>query len=291
MVKWSPGLEVIHGFSPGTFPGTFEAFRNEIHPADRDGVLEAIGAAVDQRRDHHIEYRIVRADGRVRWVEGRGKLFCDQAGHPERMVGVCSDITKRKHADEKFRLAVEAAPAAQLMVDQRGTIVLVNALTEQLLGYARDEIVGQPLDRLVPPRFRDRHPEYRRNFFADLHQRPTGAGRDQAELWADACAEAGLDAMTVATGVQGYRRACDSQPAIILLDLMLPDIDGREVCRRLKTDGRTKHIPIVVLTVCDEPQGALRATEAGCAAYLKKPCAPRELVSVNKKVLREQNAV
>src|SRR4051812_34812849 len=54
--------------------------------------------------------------------------------------------------------------------------------------------------------------------------------RDQAELWSDVCAEAGLNAMTAATGVQSYRRACDSQPAIILLDLMLPDIDGWEVC-------------------------------------------------------------
>jgi twitching motility two-component system response regulator PilH len=115
--------------------------------------------------------------------------------------------------------------------------------------------------------------------------------RDQAELWSDVCAEAGLNAMTAATGVQGYRRACDSQPAIILLDLMLPDIDGWEVCRRLKTDGRTKRIPIVILTARDEPHGARRATEAGCAGYLKKPCPPTELVGVIKKVLREQEAV
>src|SRR6266487_1008449 len=64
--------------------------------------------------------------------------------------------------------------------------------------------------------------------------------RDQAELWSDVCVEAGLNAMTAATGVQGYERACDSQPALILLDLMLPDIDGWDVCRRLKGDTRTK---------------------------------------------------
>ena len=112
--------------------------------------------------------------------------------------------------------------------------------------------------------------------------------RDQAELWSDVCAEAGLNAMTAATGIQGYARACDAQPALILLDLMLPDIDGWEVCRRLKGDTRTKRIPIVILTARDEPHGARRATEAGCAAYLKKPCAPTELVAVIKRVLREQ---
>ena len=112
--------------------------------------------------------------------------------------------------------------------------------------------------------------------------------RDQAELWSDVCAEAGLNAMTAATGVQGCEKARDSQPAVIVLDLMLPDIDGWEVCRRLKNDSRTRDIPIVILTARDEPRGARRAAEAGCAAYLKKPCAPTELVAVIKRMLREQ---
>jgi PAS domain S-box-containing protein len=184
-VKWSPGLEAIHGYAPGTFPGTFDAFRNEIHPEDRDSVLHAIADAAEQRRDHHIEYRIIRTDGAVRWVEGRGQLFLDGSQQPERMVGVCADITERKLAEERFRMAVDAAPAAMLMVDQRGTIVLTNALTERFLGYTRDEIIGQPLDRLVPPRFREHHPEFRKGFFAEPRQRPMGAGRELYALRKD----------------------------------------------------------------------------------------------------------
>lgn len=114
---------------------------------------------------------------------------------------------------------------------------------------------------------------------------------DQAELWSDICAQASLNAMTATTGVKGYQRAADLQPAIILLDLMLPDIDGWEVCRRLKTDGRTKTIPIVILTARDEPHSERRATAAGCAAYLKKPCPPDELIATIRKVLREQQTV
>jgi PAS domain S-box-containing protein len=184
-VKWSAGLEAIHGYPPGGFPGTFEAFRSEIHPDDRERVLDLIGAATGKRRDHHVEYRIVRSDGMVRWVEGRGQLFCDAEGQPERMLGVCLDVTERRHAEEKFRLAIEAAPAAVIMVDSRGTIVLVNALTEGLLGYTRGELVGQPVERLVPAQFRDRHPEYRRTFFAESRQRPMGAGRDLYALRKD----------------------------------------------------------------------------------------------------------
>lgn len=115
--------------------------------------------------------------------------------------------------------------------------------------------------------------------------------KDQAELWSDVCAEAGLNVTTAANGVQGHQKACSSHPAIILLDLMLPDIDGWEVCRRLKTDERTKHIPIVILPARDEPKGPWRATEAGCAAYVKKPCPPADLVAVVRRVLREQESV
>jgi PAS domain S-box-containing protein len=184
-VRWSSGLEAIHGYAPGTFPGTFDAFRDEIHPDDRDRVLTAIAEAAEQRRDHHVEYRIIRRDGTVRWVEGRGQLFLDNAQQPERMMGVCADVTERRQADERFRLAVDAAPAAMIMVDQRGVIVLANALAERLLGYSANEIVGEPVERLVPPRFRQGHPEFRRAFFAEPNQRPMGAGRDLYALRRD----------------------------------------------------------------------------------------------------------
>jgi len=108
-VKWSPGLEAIHGLTAGTFPGTFEAFRDEIHPPDRQHVLDAIAAAVQDRRDHHVEYRITRSDGSLRWVEGRGQLYFDESGQPERLVGVCLDITDRKVAEETQRRARDQA--------------------------------------------------------------------------------------------------------------------------------------------------------------------------------------
>jgi PAS domain S-box-containing protein len=119
------------------------------------------------------------------------------------MMGVCTDITERKHAEEKFRLAVEAAPAAMIMVDRRGTIHLVNALTEQLLGYTRDELLGQPVDRLVPARFGEAHPGFRAAFFADSRQRPMGEGRDLYALRKDGtevAVEIGLSPVETADG-------------------------------------------------------------------------------------------
>jgi PAS domain S-box-containing protein len=202
-VKWSPGLEAIHGFPPGGFPGTFEAFREEIHPDDRERVLAAIRTAVEERRDHHVEYRIVRRDGAVRWVEGRGQVFSNSEGRPERMVGVCLDVTERTQAEDRFRLAVEAAPAGMIMVDRQGTIVLANALTERILGYARDELLGQSIERLLPLRFRDPHPHHRAGFFVDSRQRPMGVGRDLYALRKDGSevpVEIGLSPLSTADG-------------------------------------------------------------------------------------------
>ena len=99
-VRWSHGLETIHGLAPGTFPGTFEAVQREVHPDDRERVADAIRRAVASGAPYRAEYRIVRADGAVRWVEGVGQAFHDANGQPSHMVGVCSDVTERKQSEE-----------------------------------------------------------------------------------------------------------------------------------------------------------------------------------------------
>jgi protein-histidine pros-kinase len=88
------------------------------------------------------------------------------------------DITDRRRAEEKFEALLESAPDAMVIVDCNGTIVLVNSQTEQLFGYARDELLGEPVERLVPERFRDIHPQHRNNYLREPRVRPMGAGLD-----------------------------------------------------------------------------------------------------------------
>ena len=86
--------------------------------------------------------------------------------------------SEKSASERRFRLVVEAAPNAMVMIDPAGKIVMVNTQAERVFGYSRAELVGQPVEMLVPERFRGHHPELRKTFFADPRPRPMGAGRD-----------------------------------------------------------------------------------------------------------------
>jgi PAS domain S-box-containing protein len=88
------------------------------------------------------------------------------------------DISARKRAEARFRAAVESAPNGMVMIDRSGKIILVNREIERLFGYAREELLGQPIERLVPSRLRERHPGFRTDFFLHPQARSMGAGRD-----------------------------------------------------------------------------------------------------------------
>lgn len=88
------------------------------------------------------------------------------------------DISQRKLAEEKFRLAVESSPSAVVMVNADGNIVLVNVQTERMFGYSREDLIGRPIEILVPDRFRGTHPLERRDYFTTPAARPMGVGRD-----------------------------------------------------------------------------------------------------------------
>ena len=87
------------------------------------------------------------------------------------------DITDRKKAEERFRLVVESAPNAMILINQEGVITLVNKQTEALFGYERSELIGKKLEVLIPERFAG-HPTHRDTFFKKPQTRSMGTGRD-----------------------------------------------------------------------------------------------------------------
>ncbi|MCK6447280.1 MAG: PAS domain S-box protein [Planctomycetes bacterium] len=137
-----------------------------------------------------------------------------------------------------LRAAIEASPSGVLLVGPDGRIVLVNREVERLFGYTRAELLGEPVERLVPERFRARHPEQRAGFFADPRARAMGAGRDLHGLRKDGKevpVEIGLTPVPMSTGTyvvssivdvserrraeQRFRDAVESSPnGMVMMD-------------------------------------------------------------------------
>ena len=89
-----------------------------------------------------------------------------------------AEISERTWAQEQFRVAVESAPNGMLIVDQDGNVTLVNAHIEQLFGYNRDELMGRPVEILLPERFRSEHPGQQESLFMSSNERWIGRGRE-----------------------------------------------------------------------------------------------------------------
>lgn len=86
------------------------------------------------------------------------------------------EITEQKPAEEKFQGLLETAPDAIVIVNDQGKIVLINGQTEQLFGYTRGELIGQPIEQLIPERYHRNHVQYRSSYVAESQLRPMGIG-------------------------------------------------------------------------------------------------------------------
>ncbi len=111
---------------------------------------------------------------------------------------------------------------------------------------------------------------------------------DQSELrrmYAQQLELSGFDVIEAGNGEDAVTRTAADSPDVVLMDLSLPVLDGWEATRRLKTDERTAHIPIVALTAHDGSGDLQRATRAGCDWFVPKPCPPDALIVEIQRVL------
>lgn len=102
---------------------------------------------------------------------------------------------------------------------------------------------------------------------------------DNLAVLHDALDESGYTVLVATSGEQALQRAAQARPDIVLLDAMMPGIDGFEVARRLKADAATAHIPIVFMTGLTETEHLVAALEAGGVDYVTKPIKPKEVLA------------
>jgi len=176
VTSWNGAAERIFGYSANEMVG--KPFSMLI-PADREEEeLQILGCIRRGEVVSHHETVRQRKDGTLVDISVTISPVKDEAGRVIGAAKIAHDVTERKRSEERFRLVVEAAPNAMVMVDASGKITLVNSQAEQLFGYSRQELLGQQMEMLVPERFRSGHPGHRAGFMAAPSVRSMGAGRD-----------------------------------------------------------------------------------------------------------------
>lgn len=172
--SWNPAAERMYGYSAEEIVG--KSFSVLIHPENVDEATYIMGKILDGHQIENYETVRIRKDGTEVPVSLTISPIRDSTGAVIGASSITRDMTDRKQASRYARDILESAPDAMVIADKAGTIVIINAQTEKLFGYHRDEMLGQPVELLIPNRFREKHPSQREDFFADSEVRPMGAG-------------------------------------------------------------------------------------------------------------------
>lgn len=146
-MQWSRGIYHLLGHEPGTLKPSIELIRNMIHPSDRLAAME-LSRLLHEGLPIDREFRIIRMDGRIRWLRNHGEVLMDQAGRPQRAIGVMSDITRRHEAqtslrasEERYRVLAAATSAIVWKAFADGTVADIPEWRE-ITGQSVDEIRG-----------------------------------------------------------------------------------------------------------------------------------------------------
>ena len=173
ITSWNPGAERLYGYTAAEITGRHVDVL--IPPEGRPREAEMVDAVARGERVDRYQTRRLRKDGTVVVVSLTMSPIVGRSGTIVGVATITRDLTERQRADDRFSGLMEAAPDAMVCVDSGGLIALVNAQTERLFGYQRDELVGQPVEILVPDQVRGLHPAHRAGYVADPQPRPMGA--------------------------------------------------------------------------------------------------------------------
>ncbi len=143
-----------------------------------------------------FEARALHVDRTARWVSWNVTPIARERS----LYLVGRDIPDLKRSQQLFQGILQSAPDALIRINQEGRITLANCQAENIFGYTQEEIVGQPIELLIPHRFREKHPSNVAQFFTSSSFRPMGAGLSLRGLRKDGsefAAEISLSAISV----------------------------------------------------------------------------------------------
>ncbi|MCE0724507.1 MULTISPECIES: PAS domain-containing sensor histidine kinase [Legionella] len=210
IISWNKAAENLYGYTAKEIIGLSIDY---LIPTDRKYEIQQILTKIKEGKkiDHYETVRLKR-DGTEIKVSISVSPIKDDSGKVIGAASIIREIPFVTPEQKKFELAVEAAPNGMLVIDVQGNIRLVNEQIEKMFGYTRSELLGKPIEVLVPARYRENHPQYREDFFKDPKARLMGAGRDLYGLRQDGTefpVEIGLNPLQTDEGVLVFASVVD----------------------------------------------------------------------------------
>ncbi len=256
---WNPAAERLYGFaSSETIGQNIEI----IVPLDRRE--EHLAVRTKSLRDESVEsFETIRAAKGDRRIDVSISLrpIKSSIGEIVELAEITHDLTGKRFAEEKFRLAVESCSSGMVMINRLGEIVMVNGEVERLFGYRREELLGRSIDILVPARLRGQHVRHREGFTRHPETRRMGEGRDLFGLRKDGTefpVEVGLNPIPTSEGL------------LVLSEVV--DISERKRLERLKDDF-VSTVSHELRTPLTSIAGSLGLLIGGAAGPLADPAA------------------
>lgn len=247
----SPGCVAVTGYTDREFAADPHLWYRMVYEADREMVVERVARVFAGEDVPPFEHRLIHKDGSLRWVKNTWVPRYNDTGQLVAYDGLITDVTERKLAEEALRESqalldgiISTATDAIITIESEQRIVLFNAAAEQMFCYQASEVIGQPLNLLLPERFHCRHTQHVHCFVqAGISARAMGANLD--DLWgrrADG-EEFPIEAMISQVEVSGQK----------FCTVILRDITGRKQMEEaLKAHGHVLENMAEGVLVTDE---------------------------------------
>ncbi len=226
-VSWSDELFRIYGFEPGAFTPSYESFLERVHPDDRDSVDARNHKAFADHEPFEDVKRCTRPDGSVFLMRTNGEVIADDAGRPERMLGICEDVTAELEGE---RVQAELAAIVASSDDAIYASTLAGEITSwspgavRLYGYEPEEALGRPVTSLVASEYRDAH----ETKIERLIDGETVSAYEASHLTKDG------SRIDVSVGISPVRRADGSLSAVSTI--------ARDIAERRRFEAQLKHL-------------------------------------------------
>lgn len=176
-VQWSSNLFNIFEVDPNE-ELSFETYFSFVHPEDKEMVSTSFEKSITDKKFYDLLHRIKSTSGKAKTIQLLGEVITDSEGAVIEIIGTCQDVTEQRMAEIKFKGLLESAPDAMVIVNDHGNIQLINRQAEKLFGYSSEELLNEPVELLIPMRYKHKHTSHRDLFFNLPKTRKMGEGRE-----------------------------------------------------------------------------------------------------------------